>query len=138
MSLRWLAAQIRASHLLDQHGWTWEDLADLIHGHPEHTHLPRYIANPRGWIRARFASAKPTLPPSKLRVVLDIERGSTLFQQRRRDAAEAARRSDIAARRAAIDACHLCDELGWLLGWPDSDPGAPVARCNHDPASGGW
>lgn len=137
VSLRWLAAQIRASHLLDDHGWTWEDLADLIHGHPEHTHLPRHITNPRGWIRARLTAANPTLPPSKLRLVLSIERSSTLFEQRRRataDATAAAQRSDIAARRAEIDACQLCDELGWLHIARDT----PTSRCSHDPAAGGW
>lgn len=137
VSLRWLTAQIRTSHLLDHHSWTWEDLADLIHGHPEHTHLPRHITNPRGWIRARLTAATPTLPPSKLRVIRNIERDSTLFQQRRRaaaDATAAAQRSDIAARRAAIDACPLCDELGWLHIAHDT----PTSRCNHDPAAGGW
>jgi hypothetical protein len=134
VSLRWLAAQIRGAHLLDRHGWSWQDLADLLHGVPEHPHLPRHVRNPRGWIRARFTAATPTLPPSSLREVLDIERRSGFFRQRRDDAPAAAMRAAAAARRAAIDACPLCDELGWLHV-PD---GVPVPRCTHDPTSGGW
>lgn len=134
VSVRWLAAQIRASHLLDRHGWTWEDLADLIHGRPEHTHLPRHIANPRGWIRARLTGAAPTLPPSKLRIILHVERHSDLFRQRREAAIDAAHRAAITATRAAINACQLCDELGWLHVNRDT----PTTRCNHDPASSGW
>lgn len=134
VAVRWLAAQIRSTHLLDRHGWTWEDLADLIHGSPEHTHLPRHIANPRGWIRARLTRATPTLPPHKLRVVLDVERGSDLFRRRRQTDTDTAHRAEITARRAAIDGCGLCDELGWLHVHPD----VPTTRCTHDPADGGW
>ncbi len=130
--MRWLAAQIRASHLLDRHGWTWEDLADLIHGRPEHTNLPRHVANPRGWIRARLTRATPTLPPSKLRVVLHVERHSDLFRQRREADVDAAHRAAVAATRAAITACGLCDDLGWL----HVDRYTPTVRCSHDPDSG--
>jgi hypothetical protein len=134
VSLRWLAAQIRGAHLLDRHGWSWDDLADLLHGAPEHPHLPRHVRNPRGWIRARFAGATPTLPPSSLRQVLDIERRSGFFRQRRAETSTASASTAAAARRAAIDACPLCDELGWLHV-PD---GVPVPRCTHDPTSAGW
>lgn len=134
VSVRWLAAQIRGAHLLDRHDWTWEDLADLLHGAPEHLHLPRWIRNPRGWIRARITAANPTLPPRNLRIVLDIERGSDLLRQRRQAELRAADRAEIATRRAAIDACRFCDDLGWL----DLGPGAPTARCNHNPDTSGW
>lgn len=134
VSVRWLATQIRASHLLARHCWTWEDLADLIHGRPEHTHLPRHIANPRGWIRARFARATPTLPPSKLRIILQVERHSDLFRQRREADIDTAHRAAITATRTAITACELCDDLGWL----HVDRYTPTTRCSHDPASCGW
>lgn len=134
VSVRWLTAQIRASHLLDQHSWTFEDLADLLHGRPEHTHLPRHVANPRGWIRARFAGATPTLPPSKLRVILRVERHSDLFRQRREARIDTAHRAAVAATRAAITACGLCDDLGWL----HVDRYTPTVRCSHERASGGW
>lgn len=134
VSIRWLAAQIRGAHFLDRHGWTWNDLADQLHGYPEHTHLPYHIRDCRAWIRARIRRATPALPPTKLRIVLDIERGSDLLRRRRRDAREAERRADITSRRTAIDACPLCDEVGWI----HVDPSIPTARCNHDPDSGGW
>jgi len=134
VSVRWLAAQIRGAHLLDRHDWTWEDLADLLHGAPEHLHLPRWIRNPRGWIRARITAATPTLPPRNLRIVLDIERGSDLLRQRRQAEQHEAARAEIASRRAAIGACRFCDDLGWF----DLGPDAPTARCNHNPDTSGW
>jgi hypothetical protein len=134
VSLRWLAAQIRGSHLLDRHNWTWDDLADHLHGYPEHTHLPRYIRNCRRWIRARFQRAQPALSPTKLRIVQRIERTSPTLRQRRQAEAEAHRQKDIAARRAAINNCHLCDELGWL----HVPAGVPTARCNHQIETSGW
>lgn len=134
VSTRWLAAQIRAAHLLDRHAWTWEDLADLLHGAPEHLHLPRWIRNPRGWIRARFTNATPLLPPRKLRIVLHIERNSDLLRQRRESDQRDKQRAEIVARRAAIDSCGFCNDLGWLnLGHE-----APQARCSHDLSTGGW
>lgn len=134
VSVRWLAAQIRGAHLLDRHAWTWEDLADLLHGAPEHLHLPRWIRNPRGWVRARFTNATPLLPPRKLRIVLHIERGSALLQQRLEHDQKEKQRAEIAARRAAIADCDFCNDLGWL----DLGPGAPQARCSHSPDTGGW
>ncbi|GAB3161870.1 hypothetical protein GCM10027258_79700 [Amycolatopsis stemonae] len=134
VSVRWLAAQIRASHLLDRHDWSWEDLADQLHGYPEFTQLPRYIRSARGWIRARLARAEPALSPFKQRVIRDVERNSPILRQQQREAFEQARREEIAARRAAIDACELCDELGWLHVPADT----PTVRCNHDPETGGW
>lgn len=134
VSVRWLAAQIRGAHLLDRHGWTWEDLADLLHGSPEHLHLPRWIRNPRGWIRARITNATPLLPPRNLRIVLHIERGSDLLRQHRDNDQQDKQRAEIAARRAAIDGCGFCNDLGWL----DLGPGAPQVRCNHNPSTSGW
>ncbi len=134
VSVRWLAAQIRGAHFLDRHGWTWDDLADQLHGYPQHTHLPHHIRDCRAWIRARISHATPTLSPTKLRIVLDIERGSDLLRRRRRDAFEAERQAEIASRRAAIADCGLCDEVGWI----HVDSSTPTARCNHDPDSGGW
>ncbi|WP_459220447.1 helix-turn-helix domain-containing protein [Pseudonocardia sichuanensis] len=134
VSVRWLAGQIRSSQLLDRYGWTRDDLLDLIHGQPEHPNLPRHIRNPRGWIRARLTSASPALPPSKLRHVLRIERSSEFFRGRAQAERAAEQRAEIAAQRAAIAACKLCDELGWLHVARDT----PTARCNHDPSAGGW
>ncbi|WP_028927969.1 hypothetical protein [Pseudonocardia acaciae] len=134
VSLRWLAAQIRGSHLLDRHEWTWDDLADQLHGYPEYTHLPRYVRDCRAWIRARITRATPTLSPTKLRIIHHIERRSPALRRSRQAEAEHARRADIARRRAAIGACDLCDEQGWLHVPADT----PTARCNHDPSTGGW
>jgi hypothetical protein len=134
VSLRWLAAQIRGSHLLDRHEWTWDDLADQLHGYPEYAHLPHYIRNCRAWIRARLTRANPILSPGKLRIIHDIERHSPTLRRRRQAEAEQARRADIAQRRAVINACDLCDEQGWLHVPADT----PTVRCNHDPTTGGW
>lgn len=134
VSVRWLAGLIRGSHLLDRHGWTDEDLVDLLHGHPEHAHLPRYIRNPRAWIRARFAQATPTLPPSKLRIVLEVERDSAWFREQSQLERKARAAAAITERRAAIAACPLCDQLGWL----QLAHGVPTSRCTHDPATDGW
>ncbi|MGH3586820.1 MAG: hypothetical protein ACRDQ0_10900 [Pseudonocardia sp.] len=134
VSPRWLAAQIRGSHLLDQHHWTWNDLADQLHGYPQYTHLPRHIHNPRAWIRTRITHATPTLSPTKLRIIHHIERNSPLCRQRRQAEAERAQRAEITARRNAINNCELCDELGWLHVAAD----VPTARCNHDTGTGGW
>src|SRR4051794_25510718 len=87
--------------------------ADLLHGYPEYTHLPRYIRNCRAWIRARFARSTPSLSPSNLRIIQQIERTSPALKHRRQAEAEQARRAEITARRSAIDACNLCDEQGW-------------------------
>jgi hypothetical protein len=66
--------------------------------------------------------------------VTAIERSSPWFQNRHRAAAAAAQQAEITTRRAAIDACPLCNELGWLELSHDT----PTARCTHDPATGGW
>ncbi|KAA2245880.1 hypothetical protein F0L68_41220 [Solihabitans fulvus] len=134
VSVRWLAGVIRGSKLLSQHEWSWEDLADLLHGVPEFTNLPYFIRHCRKWIRARIRRAIPNLSPSKLKVIRDIERDSSAFQQRRQVEAGQARLAEIAARRAAINACGFCDENGML----DLGNDAPVARCNHDPDTRGW
>jgi hypothetical protein len=134
VSVRYLAAQIRGSHLLDRHGWTEEDLADLLHGAPEHTHLPYEVRDARAWIRARFLRAQPLLPPRKLRFVQGVERDSRFFRERRSAAGGELRREEIRQRRAAIDACDLCDELGWQ----HVPAGVPTARCTHERETGGW
>lgn len=134
VSLRWLAAQIRGSHLLDRYDWTWDDLADQLHGYPEYTHLPHYIRNCRAWIRARITRATPHLSPTKLRLIQHVERHSPALQRQRQTEREHKRKTEIAQRRAAINACNLCDEQGWL----HTPPNTPTARCNHDPATGGW
>lgn len=161
LSVRWLAGLIRGSRLLSHWRWSWDDLADLIHGVPEHPHLPRHIANPRGWIKARFKRAIGALPPAALRQRLndpDTDRAllheyaqlvgaperilkliirDEATDQRRHEQAEQARLAEGAALRAARQACPLCDEGGWLAADP-TDPTAPVIRCNHDPETGGW
>jgi hypothetical protein len=134
VSLRWLAAQIRGSRLLSRHEWTWEDLADQLHGYPAYTHLPRHIRDCRAWIRARISRATPTLSPTKLRIIQHVERHSPALKRRRQAEHEQARLAEITHRRAAINACALCDEQGWL----HVPPATPTVRCNHDPASGGW
>jgi hypothetical protein len=88
VSERWLAARIRASRLIVDHGWTDQDLADHLHGEPERPRLPYEIRNCRAWITARLARADPQRPPSTTRCIAD-------------------------ARRAAL-ACHRCDDDGYL------------------------
>ncbi|GAA2822666.1 hypothetical protein GCM10010470_67080 [Saccharopolyspora taberi] len=134
VSIRWLTARLRGSKLLD-YGWTEQDLADQIHGLLEYRHLPRHIHNSRAWISARLAKATPELPPSKQQAIRAVEVAAADERRAAREtAALRERREEIAARRAAIDACDLCDELGWL---PVPD-GVPVPKCNHDPDTGGW
>jgi hypothetical protein len=137
ISVRWLAAVIRGSRLLADWAWTWEDLADLIHGEPEYAQLPRWIRNPPGWIRARFRHAVGYLSPTKRKIIRNIERGSTAFEQRRQAELAEARRTLIRSTRTAIDACSLCDQLGWASADP-SDPTAPSIKCTHNPETGGW
>lgn len=161
VSLRWLAGLIRGSRLLSEWRWNWDDLADLIHGVPEYPHLPRDIPNPRGWIKARFQRAIPQLPPAALRrqlaepntdrallheharlvgasdrvlklIIRDNEPG-----QHHRDNAERAGLAEGAAKRAAREACPICDPEGWFHADP-TDPTAPLVRCSHDPETGGW
>lgn len=141
VSVWWLTNRIRETQLLDRHGWTWEDLADQLRGEPAYSHLPRDIPNPRGFLKARLAAASPALPPSRLRLVLHLERNGDLFRHRReteqddaRAAAAATLHAVAAARQAAIDACTLCDEHGWL----DLGPQLPDARCTHDSSTSGW
>ena len=134
VSVRWLAAQIRGSRLLSTHGWTWEDLLDLLHGTPEYAHLPRWVRSPRAWIRTRIARASPALPPTRLRLVLELEAGSDLMVRRRQAERDEARRAEIAACRAAIAACDCCNDQGWL----DLGPDGPQVRCGHTPETGGW
>lgn len=162
VSVRWLAGLIRGSGLLDRWRWSWDDLADHLHGLPEYPQLPRFIRSPRAWIKKRFQRAIPELPPAALRQrltepdadrallyeharligaperVLDlIARGDDETSQRRRDEAERARRAEIAERRAAINRCPMCDENGLLAADPQ-DPHAPLLWCNHDPDTQGW
>ena len=66
--------------------------------------------------------------------MLAIERSSAWFQTRHRAAAAAAHQVEITTRRTAINACALCDELGWL----QVDRYTPTTRCTHDPTTGGW
>jgi hypothetical protein len=137
VSQRWLAALIRSSRLLSDHEWSWDDLADLLHGVPDYPNLPRWIRNPRGWIRARFGRANAHLSPTKLAFIQQIERTSPHLQRRRAAEAAATRRDEIAALRAAIDACPYCDELGWHDA--DHTGHSPeLRRCNHDGETGGW
>lgn len=134
VSVRWLAARIRGSRLLD-HDWTEQDLADQIHGLLEYRHLPRMIRNPRAWISSRLAAATPELPPSRQQAIREVEMAAADERRAAREnAALRERREEIAARRAAIDACPFCDELGWL----PVPAGVPVPKCNHDPDTGGW
>ncbi len=133
VSVHWLAGQLRASGLIEA-GWTEPDLVDLLYDTPEYTHLPRHVRNARGWIRARLRGATPTLPPNRLREVQAIERSSPWFQNRAHAAAAAAQHAKLTARRATINACPLCDELGWL----HVDHNTPTTHCTHDPTTDGW
>ncbi|MFI5614703.1 hypothetical protein [Amycolatopsis sp. NPDC051903] len=157
VSRRWLTNVIRASGLLASWNTTfgaaqadvlgvewnhqvpaaWNEIADLIHGVPDYPHLPRFIRNAPGWIKARFARADPHTPPSKAKIIRRIESTSPTLQERRQTTMEATRQADIAARRAAIEGCPLCDEYGFFAVDP-TDPNAPLARCNHDPETSGW
>lgn len=155
VSVRWLAGVIRGSRLLTawdvtygdadvrDAAWNvgvpvaWNELADLIHGVPEYPHLPRFVRDPRGWIKARFSRADTHTPPSKAKIIRRIEAASSTLQERRQTEVEFVRQSEIATRRTAIAACVLCDEYGFFSADP-TDPTAPVVRCNHDLATSGW
>ncbi|CAL9677636.1 hypothetical protein SUDANB95_07962 (plasmid) [Actinosynnema sp. ALI-1.44] len=132
VSRSWLSAVIAGSGLL-RHEWTLGDLRDLIHGEPAHPHLPRFIREPKAWIRAQFAAADPVMPPRKARFINEVERSTQWFAARRASERQAKRQAEIAARRAAIDACKLCDEVGWLHVTE-----GPTVRCSHDQDTGGW
>jgi hypothetical protein len=119
----WLAALILASGLLDQHGWTREDLRDHLHGEPDYPRLPYHVRDPRGWIKARLCAAVPALPPSKQRQDHEPEHTG-----------RSASGAEAAARRATITACALCDDNGLL----DLGGDAPLVRCNHDVDTAGW
>jgi hypothetical protein len=135
VSMRYLASLIRGSHLIDRHEWTPEDIADLLHGVGEYAHLPRYVHDPRAWMRARFSRAEPALPPRRLQLVERLERRSRLFgERRRRGDHEPSSRPDFGRRAVAIAGCSMCDELGWL----HVADGTPTVRCSHDPDTGGW
>lgn len=128
VSIRWLAARLRASGLLAHDQWTDHELADHLRGLPDYPHLPRHITHPRRWISARLAKAHPLLPPSRRRAIHHAETVNT-------DERHAARhRAETRAIRDAVDACPHCDEFGWL----DVDTPAGAIRCNHDPDTGGW
>jgi hypothetical protein len=131
VSVSQLAREISASGLLD-HDWNEDDLVDHLHGYPEYRLLPMEIRNPGGWIHARLSQANPHLSPRKLHIIDEIEHSSTLLQQRHQTEQEAARQAEIDTRRAAIDGCQFCDELGWI------EAIQPTARCNHDSSTGGW
>lgn len=155
VSVHWLASLIRGSQLLSAWDMTygdanerdaawnfevppaWNELADQIHGVPEYTNLPRFIRNPRGWIKARFARADAQTPPSKSKILQRIEAASPALQQRRQAKIDQTRQAEITTLRAAIDGCPLCDEIGWLAADP-TDPTAPVVKCTHDADTGGW
>ncbi|WP_410570530.1 hypothetical protein [Amycolatopsis sp. cmx-4-61] len=157
VSCRWLTNVIQASGLLSAWNTTfgdaqadlldaewshevptaWNEIADLIHGVPDYPHLPRFIRNAPGWIKARFARADPHIPPSKAKIIRRIESTSPTLQQRRQATIEASRQAEISARRAAIEDCQLCDEYGFFAVDP-ADPNAPLAKCNHDPGTSGW
>lgn len=139
----WLATQLRASRLLSTHGWSWDDVADLLHGAPDFPHLPRSIRTPRAWIRARLQRATPTLPPRRLaegswtaflrdRAAVALPSSSTDVAGAGRDGAavDAAARAQAMAIAAAIAACGLCDHHGWR----SYGPGLPDVVCSHDPA----
>jgi hypothetical protein len=132
VSRSWLAAVVAGSGLL-RHDWEHGDLRDLIHGEPEHPHLPRHIRDAKAWIKAQFADADPTMPPRKTRLISEVEQSSSWFAERRAAERRAERQAEIAQRRAEINACQLCDEIGWL----HVDEG-PTVRCSHDQDTGGW
>lgn len=132
----WLAARLREKRLLDRYHWTWDDLADLLHGVPDFPHLPRSIRNPRGWIRARLATATATLPPSKL----DDSSWATFLRERHPqppDPGENATAETVAAaeriwaitRKTVSDNCRFCHGEGYR----SFGPGLPYVVCMHTP-----
>lgn len=157
VSRRWLTSVIRGSGLLTAWNVTygaaqadlpggarnfavpaaWHELADLIHGVPEYANLPRFIRNPPGWIKARFARANVHIPPSKSKLIRQIEAGSPTLQARSQTKLDIAQQAEIAARRAAIRSCELCDEYGFFPVDP-TDPTTPDIKCEHTPETGGW
>jgi hypothetical protein len=56
------------------------------------------------------------------------------MRERNRQNLDQAHQAEIATRRDAINACDLCDELGWL----HLPRGVPTARCTHDATTSGW
>ncbi|MEU3625665.1 hypothetical protein BS329_38830 [Amycolatopsis coloradensis] len=108
-------------------------------------YLPTHIPNPPGWIRASLRAAIPAVRPSAKWAADEAAReGAELAEEREDEVSRhawlrslretAQQRRHGRARRAAIDACDLCDEGGWL---PEEDE-IGVVRCNHDPETGGW
>lgn len=133
VSERWLVREIRD---LVAAGWTADELYwHVVTGGGVYQQLPREIANPRGWIRASLRKAVAGVRPA-VKFAADLVEEENADHAERR--AERMRRSDAErglARRAAVDACELCDEHGWL-DIDDEEIGA--VRCSHDPDTGGW
>jgi DNA-binding XRE family transcriptional regulator len=127
---RWLAKVIEASGLLTHSEWDAYELRDQLHGEPEYARLPYHIRDCRGWIKARLTAAVPLLPPRHRRRTQEtqLEEAAEPIKAPHTTAAAAVR------RRAAINACELCDENGLL----DLGGDAPLVRCNHDIDTGGW
>lgn len=140
----WLAAQVQP---LTSCGWTPLELAwHLITGGGKYHTLPERIPNPRGWIRASLRAAIPQVRPAVKWAADELERqgqavAAAMAEQIARN--EAARRRELVERergrgralRAAIEACELCDEFGWL---PVADDSVQAVRCSHDPDTDGW
>jgi hypothetical protein len=126
----WLAKIIEASGLLAYPEWDAYELRDQLHGEPEYARLPYHVRDARGWIKARLKAAVAALPPRQRRSTQQTEpETADLAAGHTHTIAAAALR-----RRAAINACALCDENGLL----DLGGDAPLVRCNHDPHTGGW
>lgn len=141
----WLARTIRP---LTDAGWDPLEIAwHIVTRGGQHEHLPSRITNRSGFIAASLRSAVPAVRPSvkwaadlaeREHQQLTAQRESNirdLAAHRHRRQAEQQRAAAV-AKRAAIGACGLCDEYGWI-DLPDA-PAIGAVRCNHDLATGGW
>lgn len=131
----------RRTPLLDRHDWTWEDLADLLHGTPpEHLHLPPPLdptQPPRLDPRPHHRRHPPPSHHATYASCCNIERGSDLLRQQRETEQHDAARAEIAARRAAIDTRRVLQRAR-LVRPRRRRTDSPQVRCSHDPDTGGW
>ena len=144
VSVRWLAARIAGSGLLDR-GWSVGDFADQIHGVPDYPKLPRAVHNPRAWIHTRLLGAGPLLPP-RPRIGPRIDDAHAEARKRRAEVDGCSLCDDNGITEGAggvqrcrhdpqVSGCSLCDAAGWLS---IADAEVDAVRCNHDHETGGW
>ncbi|MCG8918265.1 hypothetical protein L6E12_21000 [Actinokineospora sp. PR83] len=139
----WLAGKVRP---LTAAGWTPLEIAwHLLTRGGRYATLPVGITNAPGWITASLRAADPQVRPTVKWAADDLDREGLAHAAHRaeqiarhagarREHEERRERERGRAKRAAIEACGMCDEHGWL----DIPDVADAVRCNHDPTTGGW